>query len=132
MMAVLLSDCVANPQEVMSVGDAVPTAPWCSYLIFLLLHGSSRQRPANHLLHGKADSSAASGHCCNLCLESPISPADTSALVQHNLACSPHSCCTTLSTTLIYTTPHYPSATETNSKLGNTKVQPRRPARPSW
>ena len=57
---VLLSDCSWN------VGDSVPTAPCCCHLIFLLLHASSRRDP--HPAHGKADSSAASGHCCNLLL----------------------------------------------------------------
>lgn len=69
--------------------------------------------------HGKADLSAASGHCCNLCLASPISPADTSASPS-TTSRLPHSIRTTLST-LIYTTPHYAPATETNSKLGKAR-----------
>lgn len=57
--------------------------------------------------HGKADSSAASAHCCNLCLASPISPAATSASSSNNLASPPppHSICThTIDINLHHTT----------------------------
>lgn len=70
--------------------------------------------------HGKADSSAASGHCCNLCCASPISPADTPASSSTTSRLPPTPDRTTLST-LIYTTPSYASATETNSKLGKAR-----------
>lgn len=102
------------------VGDAVPTAPCCSHLIFLLLHASSRQDPLNHMArqtrvqHRVIAAISASHHqflplTRRARLPRPAQP-----------RASPTPSAPTLST-LIYTTPHYASATETNSKLGKAR-----------
>lgn len=83
---VLLSDCVANPQEVDYLGrQAVSGILFPPPLVALTLSSFSStshlaQDPqTTWLLMARQTRVQHRVICCNLCLESPISPADTSS-----------------------------------------------------